>query len=114
MNGFVERYNGSFGRECLSVRQPQTLAQVREVMAQYRQHYNYERPHQGVSCGNKPPRVAFPKLPALRNLPLLVNLDVWVKKCHGLQYMRKADYKGTVRVDKHHYYVGKELAGKYV
>ena len=31
-----------------------------------------------------------------------------------MQYMRKADYKGTVRVDKHHYYVGKELAGKYV
>ncbi|NWJ47611.1 MAG: hypothetical protein HXX08_17280 [Chloroflexi bacterium] len=31
-----------------------------------------------------------------------------------MRYLRKADHKGTVRVDKHHYYVGKELAGKYV
>ncbi|WP_341469871.1 transposase [Candidatus Chlorohelix allophototropha] len=114
MNGFVERYNGSFGRECLAALQPQTLAQVREVTAQYRQHYNYERPHQGLSCGNKPPRVAFAELPVLKSLPLIVNPDGWIKSCHGLRYLRKADHKGTVRVDKHHYYVGKELAGKYV
>ena len=63
-NGFVERYHRTFQEECLAVQRPLTLEQVREVTAQFEQHYNYERPHQGLSCGNRPPRVAFPTLPA--------------------------------------------------
>jgi hypothetical protein len=114
MNGFVERYNGNLGRECLAVQHPATLSQVREAIAKYKEHYNRQRPHQGLSCGNRPPLVAFPDLPALKSLPLVVDPDSWLKRFHGLRYVRKVDQKGTIRVDKHHYHCGKELAGKYV
>jgi len=113
-NGFVERYNGSYGRECLAVHRPANLSQVKEVTAKYKEHYNQERPHQGLSCNNQPPRVAFPELPALRPVPLLVDPDRWLKSCEGKRYVRKVDWKGTIRIDKQHYYIGKEWVGKYV
>ena len=113
-NGFVERYNGSFGRECLAVHRPESLERVKKVTAQYKEHYNQERPHQGLSCKNQPPRVAFPELPALRTVPLLVDPDRWLKSCEGKRYVRKVDSSGTIKIDKQHYYIGKEWVGKYV
>jgi transposase InsO family protein len=62
-NSFVERYHGSFDRECLQVHRPSTLERAREVTAAFRVHYHTERPNQARSCGNRPPRVAFPDLP---------------------------------------------------
>ncbi|WP_425607645.1 hypothetical protein [Candidatus Chlorohelix allophototropha] len=44
---------------------------MNEVTKAFKEHYNWERPHQGLSCKNKPPRVAFPTLPALLTLPPL-------------------------------------------
>jgi hypothetical protein len=43
---------------------------VREVTEAFLQHYNEERPHQGQTCGNVPPRVAFPTLPTLPALAI--------------------------------------------
>src|SRR5256884_5012433 len=54
-NGFVERYHRSYQAECLAVQPPATVEQVRAVTEQFSQHYTYERPHQGRSCGNRPP-----------------------------------------------------------
>jgi hypothetical protein len=113
-NGFVERYHRTFQEECLAVQRPLTLEQVREVTAQFEQHYNYERPHQGLSCGNRPPRVAFPALPELPAVPDLVDPDRWLRVNDGLHLVRLVRSDGTVRVDLRSYYVGRGLAGQRV
>ena len=113
-NAFVERYNGSYKRECLAVHQPSDVGQVREVTAAYKQHYNWERPHQGLSCKNRPPRVAFPELPALPGLPLVVEPDSWLKAVEGEHFTRKVKSDGRVSLDKYDYYLGHSLAGQYV
>jgi transposase InsO family protein len=64
-NAYVERYHRTYGQECLQLHRPSTLQEVREVTEAFLQHYNEERPHQGRTCGNVPPRVAFPTLPPL-------------------------------------------------
>jgi hypothetical protein len=89
LNGFVERFNGSQGRECLNKQQPKDLGEVREAIDWYKQHYNWERPHQGFSCKNQPPHVAFPELPALRNVPMWINPDGWLAKIDGEMYTRR-------------------------
>jgi transposase InsO family protein len=38
LNGFVERYHGTYDRECLKVHRPSTLEQAREVTAAFRVH----------------------------------------------------------------------------
>src|SRR6185295_6757251 len=51
LNAFVERYHGTYERECLRVHPPATLDEAREVTAAFRRHYNEERPNQARSCG---------------------------------------------------------------
>lgn len=114
LNCYVERYHRAYGSECLAVLHPQTLEEFEEVTPQYHYHYNWERPNQSSACQNQPPRVAFPTLPAFPALPLSVNPDKWLEVCHGQHYVRKVDWRGTIRVDKAHYYLKKELAGKHV
>ena len=74
-NGFVERYHRTLSQECLKLHRPKTLDEVRQVTEAFAAHYNWQRPHQGISCGNQPPRVAFPNLPSLPRVPDLVNPD---------------------------------------
>jgi transposase InsO family protein len=113
-NGFVERYHRSYQAECLAVYRPGTLDQVREVTEQFQQHYHYERPHQGLSCGNLPPRTAFPTLPELPAVPDLVNPDRWLEVSDGLHLVRTVSRNGTVSIDLKDYYVGRALAGQRV
>ena len=113
-NGFVERYHRTFQEECLAVQRPVTLEQVREATTQFEQHYNWSRPHQGLSCGNRPPRVAFPSLPELPAVPDLVDPDRWLRVNDGLHLVRLVRRDGTVRVDLKSYYVGRGLAGQHV
>ncbi len=113
-NGFVERYHRTYQEECLAVERPTTLDEVREVTAEFAQHYNWSRPHQGCSCGNRPPRVAFPRLPQLPAVPDLVNPDRWLHVRDGLHLVRLVRRDGTVRVDLKSYYVGRALAGQHV
>ncbi len=113
-NGFVERYHRTYQEECLAVQQPGTLEQVREITVEFAQHYNYERPHQGLSCGNRPPRVAFPTLPELPTVPDLVDPDRWLQVSDGLHLVRLVRSDGTVRLDLKSYYVGRALAGQHV
>ena len=98
-NGFVERYHRTYQEECLAVHRPGTLEEVREATAQFQQHYNWSRPHQGLSCGNRPPRVAFPTLPELPAVPDLVDPDRWLRVNDGLHLVRLVRRDGTVRVD---------------
>jgi hypothetical protein len=98
-NGFVERSHRTFQEACLAVDRPATVEQVREVTAAFAQHYNTQRPHQGRSCGNRPPRVAFPTLPELPAVPDLVDPDRWLQVSDGLHLVRLVHRDGAVRVD---------------
>jgi transposase InsO family protein len=113
-NGFVERYHRSYQAECLALQRPGTLEEVRAVTAQFQQHYNFERPHQGRSCGNRPPRTAFPSLPELPPVPDLVNPDRWLQMSDGLAVVRTVTRRGLVSIDLKDYYVGHALAGQRV
>jgi hypothetical protein len=113
-NGFVERYQGTFERECLRVQRPGTLEQAREAAAAFREHYNTERPNQARSCGNRPPRVAFPDLPPRPPLPAEVDPDAWLRLVDGRAYARTVRACGDVVVEHERYYVGRHLAGRRV
>jgi hypothetical protein len=113
-NAFVERFNRTYAEECLRVYAPSEIATVQTVTAAFRQHYNYERPNQAVTCGNRPPCVAFPELPPRPALPATVDPDHWLMVLDGQRYVRKVRSNGTVTVDSVRYYVDQAWAGKYV
>ncbi len=114
LNAFVERYHRSLKQECLLVMRPHTLEEVRDANEAFVQHYNDERPNQAISCGNRPPRVAFPSLPALPSVPGLVDPDAWLRYVHGQHFIRKVRHNGTVVLDDVSYYVQQALVGHYV
>jgi len=113
-NGFVERYHRTYQEECLSRHRPTTLEGVREVTEAFVEHYNWQRPHQGISCANRPPRVAFPELPTLPKVPDVVNADAWLSWVDGEHLVRLVNRHGAVKVDLRTYYVSSKLAGQPV
>lgn len=114
LNAFVERYHRSYQEECLQVYRPCDLEMVRTVTAAFKQQYNHERPHQGLACGNQPPRSAFPVLPARPAVPATVDPDRSLEVLSGQRYVRKVRANGTVMVDSVSYYVDRAWEGKYV
>ncbi|MFN6508175.1 IS3 family transposase [Xanthomonas translucens pv. translucens] len=52
-NAYIESFNGKFRDECLNEHWFTSLAQARDVIADWRRHYNEIRPHS--SCGRIPP-----------------------------------------------------------
>ena len=113
-NGEVSRYNGTYQQECLRPHHPTTLEQVREVTEACVEHYNWQRPHQGISCGNRPPRVAFPELPSLPKVPDVVNPDTWLSWVDGEHLVRLVNRQGSVKVDLRTSYLSSKLAGQPV
>ena len=113
-NAFVERYNRTYAHECLAVYGPTEIETVRTVTDGFRQHYNFERPNQALSCGNQPPCVASPTLPPRPALPAMVDPDRWLTVLDGQRYVRKVRSNGTVTVDGLRYYVEQAWEGKYV
>jgi hypothetical protein len=113
-NAFGERYHGTFERECLRVHRPATKDHAEAVTAAFRQHYNAERPNQALTCGNRPPRVAFPTLPSRPALPAQVDPNRWLHLVDGRRFVRKVRYNGTVALEDSSYYVNQRLAGQYV
>ncbi len=113
-NAFVERYHRTYQQECLALDRPNTLEQARQVTEAFTHHYNEERPNQALSCGNQPPRTAFPSLPSLPPLPQLVDPDHWLHALDGLHLERKVNRHGQVSVDLKPYYVSSRLAGQRV
>jgi hypothetical protein len=111
---YVERYHRSYKYECLLVHRPGTLQEASEVTRAYQEHYNWQRPHQGRSCHNVPPRIAHPDLPQRPSLPSEVDPDRWVDRLHGRAYVRHVGADGCVTVDERPYYVGLEHKGKTV
>jgi hypothetical protein len=113
-NGSVERYHRTLTAECLQVHRPGTLAQVREVTHRFLTHYNQERPHQGLSCGNRPPEVAFPRRPVLPALPSLIDPDRWLDSLDGQAFVRRVGSDGCVEVDHESSYLGRDRAKQQV
>ena len=113
-NAFVERYNRTFEYECLRRFAPPDLEAVQTVTDRFRQHYNYERPNQARSCGNRPPCVAFAEPAPLPRLPASVDPDRWVTVLDGRRYVRKVRSNGSVQVDGVSYYIDQASAGKHV
>ena len=93
---------------------PATLEQAREVTAAFRRHDNEERPNQARSCGNRPPRTAFPELPSRPPVPAEVDPDAWLASVDGRRYLRRVSPVGTVVVEHERYYVARSLAGQRV
>jgi hypothetical protein len=48
-NGFIESFNGRLRNECLNVEWFVSLADARQKLAKFRQHYNHERPHSSLA-----------------------------------------------------------------
>jgi hypothetical protein len=113
-NGFAERYNRTYAHECLKVFEPHDVGMVRTLTEGFRQHYNHERPNQALSCGNRPPYVAFPNLPPRPPLPRIVDPDRWVDVLDGQRPVRKVKRNGTVSVDGTFYYIDQAWHGRYV
>lgn len=114
LNGFVERYHRSYDEECLQVYRPGDLDAVQTVTTAFRQHYNQERPHQGRSCNNQPPRLAFASLPPRPSIPQVVDPDHWIVALQGQRYVRKVRRNTSVSIDTVPYYISQALVGKYV
>src|SRR5947209_8483490 len=48
-NGFIESFNGRLRGECLNVEWCGTLHEAQEKLAQWRTHYNFQRPHSALA-----------------------------------------------------------------
>jgi hypothetical protein len=77
-------------------------------------NYNTQRPHQGRSCHNVPPRDAFATLPVLPPVPARVDPDRWLQGLHGRAFARLVRSDGTVTVDDARSYVKHDLAGQLI
>jgi len=93
---------------------PADLEQARTVTETFATHYNQQRPHQGLSCGNRPPRTAFPTLASLPPLPASVDPDGWLIPLDGLHLERKVDRYGMISIDLKRYYISARLVGQHV
>jgi hypothetical protein len=90
------------------------LEQVRSVTETFLNHYNRQRPHQGLSCGNRPTFTAFPQLPTLPALPSQVDPGGWFTQMDGLHLERKVDRHGMVSIDLKRYDISSHLVGQHV
>jgi transposase InsO family protein len=113
-NAFVERYHRTSQEECLAIEQASTLEQARRLTQTFVEHYNFERPHQGLACGKRPPRTAFPTVAPLPPLPTTVDPDSWVRALDGLHVQGKVQRHGSVTLALKRYYVSTKLAGRHV
>ena len=61
-----------------------------------------------------PPKVAFPELPTLPNLPSTVDPDAWLKAYQGKVFTRRIAATGHIQLGNDAYYVKRALARQTV
>lgn len=113
-NAYVERYHRSYQEECLSIHRPSNLPKTIEVTQAYLLHYNNERPHQGVTCQNLPPRVAHPEARPAYRLPQFVNPDAWLSAASKRVYKRRVNRNGSIQIGRQSYYVGSKVSRQQI
>jgi transposase InsO family protein len=96
LKALVERLHGTLEREYRQVHLPGSLEATRQSLPVFQRHYNTERPHQGQSCGNRPPAVAHPQLPLRPRLPAQVDPDRWIEAYHERCFARRVKANGSV------------------
>ena len=64
----------------------------------------------GRACRGHTPDEAFPNLPTLPQLPQIVEPNHWLQVEHGRVFRRRIRANGTIQVDKHTYYIDRQLA----
>ena len=111
---YVERFNRTYEYEGIQLYQPRTLQQIHDMNRDLKFHYNFQRPNQALTCQNQPPRLAFPELPALPQLPDIVDPDRWLEWVDGKLFKRRVRADGTVQLGKHRYYIQRPLHKHYV
>lgn len=111
---YVERLIRSVNGECLRITKPADAQQALTALLAYRQRYNYQRPHQGDVCHNRPPALAFPALPALPRVPETVDPNAWLQRVDGRRYRRQVNSNGVVTIGRQRYYVGQQWSGQKV
>jgi len=114
VNAFVARLHGTIEREYRQIHLPGSLEETRERLPLFQHHYNTERPHQGTTCGHRPPAVAHPQLPPRPRLPAKVEPDRWLEAYHERCFARRVKANGSVLLDDWAYYVGSQYAGREV
>lgn len=113
-NPYVEGLNRTYQAEGIAFYLPDSLWQVEDMNGDFRFYYNYQRPNQALSCGNQPPRRAFPELPALPQLPAVIDPDAWLASQDGQLFKRRVKANGSGQVGKHPYYLSRSLAKQTV
>jgi hypothetical protein len=114
LNASVERFHRSLGHECLQVHRPTTLSEVSERTFAFLTHSNSERPNQARSCGNQPPRVAFPDYPTRPKVPETLDPDRWLWQVHQQAFARTIGANGNLSINRQDYDVSRSLAGQRV
>jgi hypothetical protein len=110
----IERLIFTFKHEHLSKYAPQNLAEALDACESFSPYYNNQRPHQGRACQNRTPDEAFPVLPVLPQIPERVQPDAWLEFLHRRVFRRRISSEGTMQIDRHLYYVGREFAKQAV
>ncbi len=113
-NPFVERYHRNFKYECQLIEKPCDLPTTIEVNRRYMRFYNFERPNQAITCGNHPPRLKFPEMPALTPVPETIDPERWLLALTGKTYKRRLDHNGCFQLGNQTYYVQARRRGHMV
>lgn len=114
LNAFVERLHRTLEEEYRRIESPHSLETALQTLPLFHLHYNQERPHQGRSCGNRPPAVAYPQLPQRPLLPERVDPDRWLEAYDERCFARRVKPNGMVVLDGQSYYVGSRYAGEEI
>ncbi len=61
-NGYLESFNGKFRDECLNAHWFLTLAQARQIIIEWKEDYNTQRPHSALQ--QLPPAIFAQSIPA--------------------------------------------------
>jgi len=110
---YVERFQRTLKTECLRKHQAETAADTNTFLAPYCDWYNLERPHQGNVNHNQPPLQAARR--AFRpRIPEMIDPDRWLNEFDGRSYRRHVDSRGTIKLWKQTYYIGKAFKNQTV
>jgi hypothetical protein len=111
---YVERCVRTLKYEWLDRFSLDTMADCYEALEAFPHYHNAERIHLGRACNGRTPDEAFPSLPPLPFPPDEVQPNAWLQAQHGRVFRRRIRSNGTIQVDKHTYYVDKNLARRSV
>lgn len=104
--GKVERFNGSYKRECLKFYTPVDLADAQRTRQEYMHFYNHRRPHEALSMDVP----AEHYTPSTRNFPS--KISSWEYEAGGS--IRSIKSSGYLTIDGQGYYLSEGLGDQTV